>query len=75
MSVQLVVYTGLLIWLLSYSAGLAVLVAFLPIITKITGKSQELRKESLEWTDKRIKLTQEILSGVKVLKYATLFFF
>ncbi len=30
---------------------------------------QDLRKTTLEWTDKRLKMINEVLQGVRVLKF------
>ncbi|ODM94817.1 Multidrug resistance-associated protein 1 [Orchesella cincta] len=49
-------------------AGLLVVVILLPINATIASKSQKLQKQQMRWKDKRTKLMNEILSGIKVLK-------
>jgi ABC-type multidrug transport system fused ATPase/permease subunit len=61
---------GLLIYQLGPSAlyGIIVVVILTPLQEKLLSKVQAVRREGTQWTDKRLKLTNEILQGVKVLK-------
>jgi ABC-type multidrug transport system fused ATPase/permease subunit len=67
---QFIAYTALLLWLLGLPAlaGLAVIFVALPALTKLMSVLREMRAESLKFTDQRMKLTNEILQGIKVLK-------
>jgi hypothetical protein len=49
-SIQLIIYIGLLLWLLGWSAlaGLAILFLSMPVIGKLSAIQQELRKSALE---------------------------
>lgn len=50
-------------------AGVAVLLLFIPIQKMVTGKLGQLRGETAGFADKRIKLMNEILQGIRVIKY------
>ncbi len=62
---------GLLISNLGPSAlaGFAVFVVLAPIQGKIMLSFFQLRKQTMEWTDKRAKLLQELLGGIKLIKF------
>ncbi|KAL1918432.1 uncharacterized protein VTP21DRAFT_3092 [Calcarisporiella thermophila] len=69
--VEIVVALILLIRYLGPSAlaGLAVLVAFGPLQGQIMKVLAKFRKKATTVTDSRIKLTQEVLSGMRVIKF------
>jgi hypothetical protein len=48
--------------------GFATMFVFIPLNVYITKKAQELRKAKLKFTDSRIKTTNEVLNGIKVIK-------
>ena len=50
-------------------AGFSVFVLFLPIQGFVMGKLFKIRGLGMEWTDKRVKLLQELLGGMKVIKF------
>ncbi|KAK9761312.1 hypothetical protein K7432_013885 [Basidiobolus ranarum] len=68
---QLVVALGLLIDTLGPSAlaGFAVLVLFGPLQGTIMRKLAIFRRRAAAVTDQRVKITQEVLQGVKVIKF------
>ena len=49
-------------------AGIAVIVVLIPVQGKVIGVLQGLRKKAVVWTDRRVKLSNEILQGMKVIK-------
>lgn len=49
-------------------AGLALMILFIPINIFLSAKSKALQRQKLKQQDTRIKLTNEILNGIKVLK-------
>lgn len=49
-------------------AGLATMILFIPINIYLSNKSKMLQISKLKYQDSRIKLTNEILNGIKVLK-------
>lgn len=49
-------------------AGLATMIIFIPINIFLSNKSKMLQIQKLKYQDSRIKLTNEILNGIKVLK-------
>ncbi len=49
-------------------AGLATMVTFIPINAWLSNKSKVLQAQKLKFQDSRIKLLNEILNGIKVLK-------
>lgn len=50
-------------------AGYAFFVLSTPIQTRVMGRLMRLRQKSMVWTDKRAKLLQELLGGMKIIKY------
>ena len=38
-------------------------------MTKVMGQLMKVRKSSMLWTDKRAKLLQELLGGMRVIKF------
>ncbi len=53
---------------ISSLVGFAAIMLFIPLNIYITKKLQELRQAKLKLTDSRIKTTNEVLSGIKVIK-------
>ena len=47
-------------------AGTITIAVFIPVNTYITNKSKVLQKNKLTQTDSRIKMTNEMLNGIKV---------
>uniref|UniRef100_A0A674K9H5 ATP binding cassette subfamily C member 1 n=1 Tax=Terrapene triunguis TaxID=2587831 RepID=A0A674K9H5_9SAUR len=52
----------------SVLAGVAVLVLVIPINAFVAAKVKQLRKSQMKNTDQRVKLLNEILHGIKILK-------
>jgi ABC-type bacteriocin/lantibiotic exporter with double-glycine peptidase domain len=50
-------------------AGFAVFILATPVLTYVMKHLLVLRKRSMDWTDKRAKLLQELLGGMKVIKF------
>lgn len=50
-------------------AGYAFFVLCTPIQTRVMKRLTGLRQKSMVWTDKRAKLLQELLGGMKIIKY------
>jgi ABC-type multidrug transport system fused ATPase/permease subunit len=50
-------------------AGFAFFVIATPVQTWVMKRLFALRRNSMVWTDKRAKLLQELLGGMKVIKY------
>lgn len=50
-------------------AGFAVFVLLLPVQGLVMGQLFKIRGLGMEWTDKRVKLLQELLGGMKVIKF------
>ncbi|RXW24280.1 hypothetical protein EST38_g1589 [Candolleomyces aberdarensis] len=69
--IQLGICLALLIVQLGPSAlaGFAIFVVLTPIQTRVMAHLFKYRESSMEWTDKRAKLLQELLGGMKVIKY------
>ncbi|KAH6913063.1 ATP-binding cassette transporter YOR1 [Coprinopsis sp. MPI-PUGE-AT-0042] len=69
--IQLIICLILLLLNLGPSAlaGFAFFVLATPIQTWVMKKLFALRRNSMVWTDKRAKLLQELLGGMKVIKY------
>ncbi|GFR66664.1 multidrug resistance-associated protein 1 [Elysia marginata] len=60
-----------LLWItigLPVVSGLALLVLLVPCNVLMAYYQGRLQRQNLEWKDKRIKMTSEVLSGIKVLK-------
>ncbi|KAH8989225.1 ABC transporter [Lactarius hatsudake] len=49
-------------------AGFAVFIVLTPIQGKIMKTLSQTRRKTMEWTDKRVKLLQELLGGMKLIK-------
>ncbi|KAA3460958.1 ABC transporter C family member 12-like isoform X5 [Gossypium australe] len=49
--------------------GSLILVLIVPLQTVVVSKMQKMTKQRLEWTDRRINLTNEILSAVDIVKF------
>ncbi|KAH9013509.1 ABC transporter [Lactarius pseudohatsudake] len=69
--IQLGICLGLLFSNLGPSAlaGFSVFVVLIPIQGKIMMFLSRTRRKTMEWTDKRAKLLQELLGGMKLIKY------
>ncbi|KAH8995028.1 ABC transporter [Lactarius akahatsu] len=69
--IQLGICLGLLVSNLGPSAlaGFAVFVVLAPIQGKIMKSFFSIRRKTMEWTDKRAKLLQELLGGIKLIKF------
>ncbi|KAI0300742.1 ABC transporter [Russula brevipes] len=69
--IQMAICLGLLIGNLGPSAlaGFSVFIIFTPIQGKIMRSLFMSRRKSMEWTDKRAKLLQELLGGMKLIKF------
>lgn len=67
---QLAAVTGLLIWLVGISAfaGLAVILFTVPLQYWASKRLAYYRKLTSTTSDERVKLTQEVLNGIKILK-------
>ncbi|ODM88995.1 Multidrug resistance-associated protein 1, partial [Orchesella cincta] len=52
----------------SSSAGFVVILVLLPLNLYVASKAKSFQKQQMRWKDKRTKLMNEILSGIKVLK-------
>ncbi|KAF9061129.1 P-loop containing nucleoside triphosphate hydrolase protein [Rhodocollybia butyracea] len=68
--IQLIIAVGLLIDNLGYSAlvGLGVLIFSLPIQTTLVYILVQQRQKGVKFTDARIRLTTEVLQGIRLLK-------
>ncbi|KAF9510627.1 hypothetical protein BS47DRAFT_1395826 [Hydnum rufescens UP504] len=53
----------------SASAGFAVFILITPAMAKVMGQLRKLRQKSMVWTDKRAKLLQELLGGMRIIKF------
>ena len=69
--IQFGICFGLLLSTLGPSAlaGFAVFVVLAPIQGIILMSLFRYRKKAMEWTDKRAKLLQELLKGIKLIKF------
>ncbi|BEI91781.1 uncharacterized protein CcaverHIS019_0406010 [Cutaneotrichosporon cavernicola] len=69
--IQFIIITVILIVELGYSAvpGIMFLLIMTPGQAIIMKKLFEVRKKSMVWTDKRAKLLQEILGGMRLVKF------
>jgi ABC-type bacteriocin/lantibiotic exporter with double-glycine peptidase domain len=67
----MVICLGLLIANLGPSAlaGFSVFVVLTPIQGRIMKTLFKTRRKTMEWTDKRAKLLQELLGGMKLIKF------
>jgi hypothetical protein len=50
-------------------AGFTVFIILIPIQGKVMKSLFEARRRTMEWTDKRAKLLQELLGGIKLIKF------
>lgn len=50
-------------------AGLATMIAFIPFNAFFTSKNYKIKKTRLKYQDIRIKMLNEILSGIRVIKF------
>lgn len=50
-------------------AGFAFFILATPLQTMVMKQLFALRRKSMTWTDKRAKLLQELLGGMKVIKF------
>jgi ABC-type multidrug transport system fused ATPase/permease subunit len=53
----------------SMLAGMAGLLGLWPFIIPLAKKSKQYRKDSLFFSDRRVKLTNELVQGIKVMKF------
>ena len=69
--IQLGICLGLLLSTLGPSAlaGFTVFIILTPIQGKIMKFLFRTRRKTMEWTDKRAKLLQELLGGMKLIKF------
>ncbi|KAI8900330.1 P-loop containing nucleoside triphosphate hydrolase protein [Globomyces pollinis-pini] len=71
--IQFSIITTLLILLLGPAAlaGIVLLIVLMPLQKVLMGKLQAVRKEIAPVSDSRVKLIQEIISGIRVIKFFT----
>ena len=50
-------------------AGYAFFVILTPMQTEVMKRLSRIRTKSMAWTDKRVKLLQELMGGMKIIKY------
>jgi len=50
-------------------AGFLVFIILMPIQAKIMKSLFQSRRKTMQWTDKRAKLLQELLGGMKLIKF------
>ncbi|KAH9972120.1 ABC transporter [Lactifluus volemus] len=69
--IQMLVCLGLLLGTLGPSAlaGFSIFVILTPLQGKVMKSLFNIRRKSMVWTDKRAKLLQELLSGMKLIKF------
>ncbi len=69
--IQLGICLGLLVSNLGPSAlaAFAVFIIITPIQGKIVKSLFQTRRKAMEWTDKRVKLLQELLGGMKLIRF------
>jgi ABC-type multidrug transport system fused ATPase/permease subunit len=69
--VQFIVIMIILLVQIGYSAlpGIAFLLVMMPAQTYVMKSLFATRKKSMIWTDKRVKLLQEILGGMRIVKF------
>ncbi|XP_020852474.1 ATP-binding cassette sub-family C member 2 isoform X1 [Phascolarctos cinereus] len=53
----------------SILAGLAVMIIFIPINAVLATKSRAIQVDNMKNKDRRLKIMNEVLSGIKILKY------
>ncbi|KAJ7163116.1 multidrug resistance-associated ABC transporter [Mycena filopes] len=69
--IQIIIGVGLLIGNLGYSAlvGLAILILGFPLQTLLVKVMFTQRKKGVKITDTRVRLTNEVLQGIRLIKY------
>lgn len=69
-------YIAFIIWPLGVSvlAGLAVMVALIPLNGIIANRNEVLEVKQMKCKDNRIKIVNEILNGIKVRNYFLLLY-
>ncbi|CAA7266731.1 unnamed protein product [Cyclocybe aegerita] len=69
--IQIVISLVILLVNLGPSAliGFSVLLLGIPVQSYVMKKSYVARSDSMQYTDKRVKLTHELLGGIRVIKY------
>ena len=69
--IQLAICLALLIYNLGPSAlaGFSVFFILSPVLGKVMGTLYLIRQKAMVWTDKRAKLLQELLGGMKQIKF------
>eukprot|EP01135_Chromosphaera_perkinsii_P005378 Nk52_evm59s343 gene=Nk52_evmTU59s343 len=69
--VQILVAIGLLVNVVGISAfaGLLVMIGIMPINAYIAQKSSDIQNDLMDTTDNRINLTNEVLSGIRIIKF------
>jgi hypothetical protein len=69
--VQMLICLGILLDNLGPSAlaGFGLMVLVTPVQTRVMKRLFAIRKKSMAWTDKRAKLLQELLGGMKIIKF------
>jgi ABC-type multidrug transport system fused ATPase/permease subunit len=69
--IQMAICLGLLVANLGPSAlaGFLVFIILMPIQAKIMKSLFQSRQKTMQWTDKRAKLLQELLGGMKLIKF------
>lgn len=50
-------------------AGFAVFLVLTPVQGKVMNQLFKIRGKGMVWTDKRVKLVQELLGGMKIIKF------
>lgn len=53
----------------SVLAGIGVMVLLIPINGLLAGKGRKIQVKNMKYKDKRLKIMNEILNGIKILKY------
>eukprot|EP00981_Chlorochromonas_danica_P011662 scaffold4203_cov166-Ochromonas_danica.AAC.8 len=67
---QILGYTSLLLYFLGPAvfAGLAAMLCIIPLNAYFLNRLSTVREENLKFTDRRVKLTNEILQGIRAVK-------
>jgi hypothetical protein len=50
-------------------AGFSVFIILTPVVGKVMKNLFSIRRKTMVWTDKRAKLLQELLGGMKLIKF------
>jgi ATP-binding cassette subfamily C (CFTR/MRP) protein 1 len=80
-SVGSVLQLGFSVYILYYTlgysvfAGVGVLILAIPLNLFLAGKAKKHQAEQMKYKDERVKLTSEVLVGIKVLKVMPLTFY